>query len=176
MKKLIFGLFLLGLTNLVHSQNNGTAVNIVLEPVTIKPLNLSYLKEVQHKDTPELVKNLENEAARYDITESPVFEREFEAYEVIFETKKEGGTTGLITATYNSEGKILSSVEHYKNILLPETVRTAILNKYPGWKIYKDVYLVTYRNNNNSKKVFKVQIRKDGERKNLKLDYDGNIQ
>ncbi|MDE1205923.1 hypothetical protein [Tenacibaculum larymnensis] len=175
MKKFVFGLLFLGLTSLVHSQSNGIAKNIILEPVTIKPLNLSYLNEVQHKDTPELVKNLENEAARYDITEDPIFDREFEAYEVIFRTKKEGGTTGLITATYDSNGKIMSSIERYKNILLPKVVRTAILNKYPGWIIHKDVYLVTYRNNSKSKKVFKVQIRKDGKRKNLKLDYDGNI-
>jgi len=174
MKKLVFGLLFLGLTNLMHSQND-IQKNIILEPVTIKPLNLSYLDEVQREDTPELVVNLQNEAARYDITELPIFDRDFEAYEVIFKTKKEGGTSGLITATYDSNGKIMSSIERYKNILLPKTVRTAINNKYPGWIIYKDVYLVTYRDNSESKQVFKVQLRKNGKKKNLKLDYDGNI-
>ncbi|CAM1342143.1 hypothetical protein [Tenacibaculum aestuarii] len=173
MKKLVFGLLFLGLTNLAHSQND-IQKNIILEPVTIKPLNLSYLKEVQREDTPEFAVNLQNEAARYDITEDPIFGKEFEAYEVIFKSKNDE-TSGLITATYDSKGKIMSSIERYKNILLPKTVRTAINNKYPGWVIYKDVYLVTYRDNSKSKQVFKVQIRKDGEKKNLKLDYDGNI-
>ncbi|RKF04471.1 hypothetical protein C8N26_1142 [Tenacibaculum lutimaris] len=173
MKKLVFGLFLLGLTNLAHSQND-VQKNIILEPVTIKPLNLSYLKEVQREDTPEFTVNLQNEAARYDITEDPIFDKEFEAYEVIFKSKNDE-TSGLITATYDSKGKIMSSIERYKNVLLPKTVRTAINNKYPGWIIYKDVYLVTYRDNSKSKQVFKVQIRKDGEKKNLKLDYEGNI-
>jgi len=36
MKKFVFGLLFLGLTSLVHSQNNGVAKNIILEPVTIK--------------------------------------------------------------------------------------------------------------------------------------------
>ena len=174
MKKLVFGLLFLGLTSLVYSQND-VQKNIILEPVTIKPLNLSYLKEVQHEDTPELVVNLQNEAARYDITELPIFDREFEAYEVIFKTKKEGGTSGLITATYDSNGKIMSSIERYKNILLPKTVRDAINNKYPGWIIHKDIFLVTYRDDRKAKQVFKVQIRKDRDKKNLKLDYDGNI-
>ena len=173
MKKLVFGLLFLGLTSLVYSQND-VQKNIILEPVTIKPLNLSYLKEVQREDTPEFAINLQNEAARYDITEDPIFDKEFEAYEVIFRSKNDE-SSGLITATYDSKGKIMSSIERYKNVLLPRTVRDVINEKYPGWIIYKDIYLVTYRDNSKSKQVFKVQIRKDGEKKNLKLDYDGNI-
>ena len=173
MKKIVFGLLFLGLTSLVYSQND-VQKNIILEPVTIKPLNLSYLKEVQREDTPEFAINLQNEAARYDITESPIFDKEFEAYEVIFRSKNDE-SSGLITATYDSKGKIMSSIERYKNVLLPRTVRDVINEKYPGWIIYKDIYLVTYRDDKKSKQVFKVQLRKDGEKKNLKLDYDGNI-
>lgn len=172
MKKLVIGFILIGLTTLSYSQSDN---NITLEPVTIKALNLNYLRKVQTKDTPDVAKQLENTAARYDITEDPMFEREFEAYEVVFKTKTEGGSTGLITATYDSEGKILKSVEKYKNILLPKTVRAAIGEKYPSWIIHKDVYLVSYRTNKEAKKLFRVQIRKDGNRKNLKLDYNGII-
>ncbi len=175
MRKLVIGLFILGLTTLAHSQSENEVSNITLETVTIKPLNISYLREVQDKETPVIVKNLENVAARYDITEDPIFDREFEAYEVVFKTKKEGGASGLITATYDSEGKILQSVEKYKNILLPKTVRNAIWKKYPHWAIHKDIYLVSYRNGKDAKKIFRVQVRKDGKRKNLKLSYDGSI-
>ena len=171
MKNLVFGLLFLGLTTLSYSQES----NIVLEAVTIKPLNLSYLKKVQNKNTPVFVKKLENEAARYDITESPLFEKEFEAYEVVFRTKKKDGASGQITATYDSKGKIIKSIERYKNVLLPKVVRNAILTRYPTWTIYKDVYLVSFKNNKKAKKIFRVQIRKNGKRKNLKLDYFGNI-
>ncbi|MBA6155682.1 hypothetical protein H3Z83_03980 [Tenacibaculum sp. S7007] len=175
MKKLVIGFLFLGLTSLTHSQVENGTPNITLEAVTIKPLNLSYLKNVQDKNTPEVAVALENEAARYDITEDPIFDREFEAYEVVFKAKTEGGSTGLITATYDSEGKILKSVEKYKNILLPKTVREAIWEKYPNWVIHKDVYLVSYKNNKDARKLFRVQIRKDGNKKNLKLGYNGNI-
>ncbi|CAM1352229.1 hypothetical protein [Tenacibaculum insulae] len=175
MKKLAFGFLFLGLTTLMYSQGKSEVQNIVLETVTIKPLNISYLRKVQDKDTPSLVKNLEGEAARYDITESPMFEKEFEAYEVVFKTKKKNGTSGIITATYDSKGKIIKSIEKYKNILLPKTVRNVILRKYPGWTIYKDVYLVSYKTDKTAKRIFRVQIRKEGKRKNLKLDYEGNI-
>lgn len=176
MKKLIFGFLFIGLTSLLHSQNNGLSKNVILEPVTIKTLNLSYLKEVQSKETPEVAIALENEAARYDITEDPLFDREFEAYEVVFKAKTEGGSSGSITATYNTDGKILKSVERYKNILLPRSLRDIINEKYPGWKIHKDIYLVNYRSNRDSKKVFRVQLRKNNDKKNIKIDYKGNIQ
>lgn len=175
MKQLAFGFLFLGLTTLMYSQNNNEAPDIILEAVVIKPLNLSYLRNVQEKETPVIVKNLENVAARYDITEKPIFEKEFEAYEVVFKTKKKSGTTGRITATYDSKGKILNSVERYKDVLLPVTIRKAISNKYPGWIIYKDVYLVRYQNGKEARKVFRIQIRKDGKKKNLKMDYQGNI-
>ena len=113
MKNLVFGLLFLGLTTLSYSQES----NIVLEAVTIKPLNLSYLKKVQNKNTPVFVKKLENEAARYDITESPLFEKEFEAYEVVFRTKKKDGASGQITATYDSKGKIIKVNKSSKTIV-----------------------------------------------------------
>ncbi|MGB1042897.1 MAG: hypothetical protein ACPGU6_05850 [Tenacibaculum sp.] len=172
MKNLVIGFLFLGLTSLSYAQNDA---NITLEAVTIKPLNLTYLKNVHVKDTPEVALALENEAARYDITEDPMFEKEFEAYEVVFSARTEGGSTGRITATYDTDGKILKSVERYKNVLLPKKLRNLLQEKYPGWIIHKDVYLVNYRDNKNTRQLFRVQIRKDGKRKNLKLDYDGFV-
>ena len=150
---------------------------IKLENVTIKPLNLNYLKKVQDKNTPAFVKALESRAARYDITESPLFKRDFDAYEVVFDAVKKNGADGTIMATYDQNGKILNSVERYKNVSLPKAIRDACLEKYPDYKIHKDFYLVTYNYDENSvEKMYKVQLRNGSSKKSLKIDADGVIQ
>lgn len=168
MKTLITGLLFIGLTSLGFSQNGIEQVD--LSAVNVTPLNLSYLNKVQDRDTPERVKELENIASRYDVTESKVFNRKFEAYEVIFKE-----TDGSIIATYDSDGKIISSLERFNDVLLPYKVRTTVFDKYPDWILHKDSYLVSYYLDKDVKKVYKVQLRKDGKRKNLKIDTSGNI-
>ncbi|NNC69373.1 MAG: hypothetical protein HKN90_00965 [Flavobacteriaceae bacterium] len=173
MKKVIIGLLTIGFLSTGIAQTK----EIQLENVTIRPLNLSYLKSVQDENTPPFVKALENKAARYDITESPVFEREFDAYEVVFDAIKKEGADGIIMATYDQNGKILSSIERYKNVSLPKTVRDVCLKQYPDYKIHKDFYLVSYDYNDESvKKIYKVQMKNGNSKKNLKIDANGIIQ
>ena len=150
---------------------------IELENVTIKPLNLTYLKTVQDDHTAPFVKAMENKAARYDITESKVFDREFDAYEVVFDAIKKDGSDGTIIATYDQNGKILNSIERYKNIALPKAIRDVCLKQYPDYRIHKDFYLVSYDyNENTAKKIYKVQMRNGSSKKNLKIDANGVIQ
>ena len=169
MKTLITGLLFVGLTTLGFSQTNGIQ-QVELSEVYVTPLNLTYLRTVQDEDTPETVKNLENKASRYDITEAPIFDRKFEAYEVIFKD-----SNGKIVATYDENGKILSSLERFKDILLPEKVRNSVHKNFPDWQLHSDTYLVSYFLDKEVKRVYKVQLRKDGKRKNLKIDVAGNI-
>jgi len=167
MKNYLIGLFVLGFTSLGFSQ---TTKEIVLSDIDVTPINLTYLNEVQDKNTPLRAKKLENKAARFDITELPIFNKAFEAYEVAFHQTK-----GKIIATYDSNGRILSSFEKFDNITLPANVRDALLTAYPGWAIHKDMYLVSYYHNKEVKKTYKVQIRKDNLRRNLKMDIEGNF-
>lgn len=149
---------------------------ITLENITIRPHNLSYLKTVQDKSTPAFVKALESKAARYDITESPIFDREFESYEVVFDAVKKDGADGTIMATYDQDGKIINSIERYKNVLLPKLIRDACQQEYPNFKIQKDIYLVSYNYNQNSvKKYYKVQLTDGSKKKLLKIDTNGVV-
>ena len=166
MKKLFINLIALGLTGLCYAQASiADAKEVTLTGVTVTPLNLSYLNSVEEETMPEFVKNLENKAARYDITDSPLYGQNFEAYEVIF-----SHTNGSIVATYDQYGKIIESMEQFKNITLPYDVRNKIYKENPGWSIHTDAYLVTYFHDKGVKKICKVQLRKDGKRKNLKID------
>lgn len=173
MKTVIFGLLFLGFASLSFSQSNQEIEEVKLADVVISPLNLSYLNAVHDKNTPESVKYLENKVARFDITESPVFDNQFEAYEVIFKEASSKG--GKIIATYNSEGKILKSFEKFNDVTLPPSVRNAVYKEYPGWTIHSDTYLVSYYMNSNIKKVYKLKIKKNDEKKTLKIDVDGRL-
>lgn len=170
MKNVFINLIAIGLSITVFSQpNNGETKKVQLEGITVSPLNMSYLNSVQDETLPEFVKNLENKAARFNITESPVYDEDFEAFEVIFSHRN-----GSIIATYNGKGKIMETMEKFKNVTLPFNVRNKIYSKNPGWTIHTDAYLVNYYHDKEVEKTCMVQLRKDGKRKNLKIDMEGN--
>lgn len=172
MKTLVTGLIFLGFTSLCYSQSNGEqkVKEEALATVTVTPLNTTYLSKVQDANTPDRVKNLEDKAARYDITELSIFNGKFESYEVVFEQ-----TESRIIATYDGDGKIINSLERFENVSLPPNVRNTVYSQYPGWTIHKDVYLVSYFEDREARKHYKIQVRKDGARKNLKLDARGSL-
>ncbi len=136
-----------------------------LKLITVRPLNISYVHNVVDERMPEAVTKLENKAARYNITENPVYDGNFEAYEVIFSQNN-----GTNIATYDQKGKILQTSERFKNITLPAFIRNKIHAEHPGWTIHSDLYLVSYYCNSEVKKTCKIQLRKDGQRKNLKIE------
>ncbi len=170
MKKVFINLIAMGLSITGFSQPvNSESDKVVLEGVTVTPLNMNYLNSVEDENLPEFVKNLESKAARFNITESSVYDEDFEAFEVIF-----SHSNGSIIATYDSKGKIMETTERFKNITLPYNVRNKIYSKNPGWSIHSDAYLVNYYHDKEVKKTCVLQLRKDGKRKNLKIDMDGN--
>ncbi len=138
---------------------------IELEGVTLSPLNMDYLYTVVDKNMPLSVQKLERRVALFDITELDIYNGDFEAYEVFFEQNN-----GSIIATYDSNGKIMESYERFRNISLPAPIREYIYEKNPGWSIHKDIYIVSYFDDKDVSKVAKVQLVKDGMKRNLKID------
>ncbi len=138
---------------------------IELEGVTLSPLNMDYLYTVVDKNMPLSVQKLERKVALFDITELDIYNGDFEAYEVFFEQNN-----GSIIATYDSNGKIMESYERFRNISLPAPIREYIYEKNPGWSIHKDIYIVSYFDDKDVSKVAKVQLVKDGMKRNLKID------
>lgn len=166
MKTFVIGsLLFLGLTSLGFSQDQSNIQKENLEEVVVTPLNLEYTKNVQDDNTPEKARLLENKAARFDITELDIFDKSFEAYEVMFRN-----TDGTIIATYDGKGKIIQSTERFDNVALPKHVVKSVLKDYPNWKIHKDSYLVSYYEGKKSKRIYKIQIRNGSQKKNLKID------
>lgn len=163
MKKTVLSLMLISAISFGFAQEESKTIE--LKGVTVSPINLDYVYTVVDKQMPPSVQKLERKAAQFDVTELEIYNGQFEAYEVFFEQEN-----GTIIATYDADGKIMQSHERFKDITLPLPIRNYIFAKHPGWTIHKDVYLVSYYDNKDVSKVAKVQLLKDGLKRNLKVD------
>ncbi|NNC34049.1 MAG: hypothetical protein HKP38_00375 [Croceitalea sp.] len=164
MRKTIFSLLAFSLC-LVFAQVNGQERTVELEGVTVSPFNLEYEYAVVDPEMPESVQELQRKVARFDVTEMPSYNGRFEAYEVLFEQDN-----GSIIATYDGDGKITESLERFKDIALPPAIRNHIYENNPGWTIHKDIYMISYYDDKDVQKTCKVQLRKDGQKRNLKIN------
>ena len=175
MKNLVIGLFVIGLTTLGFSQEkNGQVDEVQLKDVVISHdntnevlltnINYTYLDKVQDKTTSEHVKSLESVASRFNVMDSPKFDGRDDSFKTIFR-----GTKGYIIATYDSNGKILSTQERYRDIKLPKNMVRSVLKEYPNSDFLKMVHTVSYKDNKEVKKVYRIQIMNANSKKNLKI-------
>lgn len=133
--------------------------------------NYEYLNNVQSGLTPNQVKYLENIVSYWDVARSEKFDgRKGEAFSVTFRLDH-----GHITASYDSEGKIVSAIERFSNFAIPKSVGKEVLRQYPNWKIVKNRYSVRYGRNDRTKRIFKLLICKGNLKKWLKVDSSGKI-
>ncbi|MFC4722038.1 hypothetical protein ACFO5O_06880 [Geojedonia litorea] len=173
MKTQLFGLLFLGLTTLAYSQSESEtdpeAENVGLKNVVISA-NSKYLSEAFDDNTPNSVKDIEYKVATYDLSKSEVFDKEYEGYLVDF-----AGDSFNVKTSYDSEGFIISSNERFEDVLLPHYLRQSVYKEYPGWIAHSNSYSVQYNHKTGAKKRYKVQLRKDGKRKNLKIDVQSDM-
>ncbi len=163
MKKLMIGLAILSLTNLVYPQNSNGGSEVLLEGVTVSP-NMHYLSKVSNGTLSKRVLDLENMAARYDITKYPLFDNSDRNYTIVFKQSK-----GFILATFDKDGNIIKSYERFKDIAVPVSVRNYIGQNYPGWIHQGNSYLVTYSGKQDVKKIYKVEIEKGNLQKKIRI-------
>ena len=162
MKKVILGLLALGLTFPAFTQD----VKVVeLSEVVIRPMNFKYLNATNSKTTAIPVKMLERAVASYDVTEADFYQDDFDYYSVSFFIPD-----GKIVAEYDGDGKIIRTIEKFKNISVPNDVKTAVLKRFPNWTITKDVYRVTYTEDNGANKVYKLTLKNGEKRMRVKID------
>lgn len=170
MKNAVFGAMMLGIASLGYSQGTNSKIDEVkLSGVEITPRNLDYMDRVSEGTVSFRVLQLEKKASRYVIKESPFFNEQSKVFYVTFRQKN-----GNILAKYDRNGKILESMERFKNILLPPAVRNSIYKENPGWTLHSNAYLVSYNQGKEVKKKYKAQIRKGSQKKSLRLTFDGS--
>jgi hypothetical protein len=161
MKKLILGLLVFGLTSQMFSQV------VTLPEVEITAVNYKYLSAVDSEEMDFNVKFLEEKVAMFDLKNADFYIDDYGIYQVRFYIPN-----GFILAAYDRNGKIIRTIEKFKDVKLPSAVRNAIFERFPDWGLKKDVYKVTY-NQQGSKKVYKVVIQKGDEVLRLYTDENG---
>ena len=161
MKKLILGLLMLGLIGQVQAQK------VELDEVIILATNYKYLNAVDNSEAPVPVKLLEREVAKFNLKEAEFYLDEYAYYQIMFYIPD-----GKILAAFDKDGKVIRTVEKFKNVALPQKVDLAIKERFPGWTIKKDVYLVKYAKG-KSKMEYKVVLVNGDQTIRVKLKPDG---
>ncbi|MBT8265215.1 MAG: nicotinate-nucleotide adenylyltransferase [Bacteroidia bacterium] len=163
MKKLIIGLLALGLTTQINAQI------IELDEVSITAVNYKYINAVDSDDVAVPVKLLQEKVALFDLKNAEFYLDEYDLYEVKFYIPD-----GKVLVAYDGNGKILRTIEKYKNVKLPDVVRNAIIERFPNWAIKKDVYFVKY-NDGKSTQEYKVILTNGDKTMRVKLDTMGSF-
>ncbi len=166
MKKIILGLLVFGLTIPSFAQDMEQ-----LAEVWIIATNYKYLSETDAEDEALPIELLQRKVATYDIKSTDIYNDEYDHYEVAFYIPE-----GKILAAYDKEGKVLRTVEKFKNVKLPAVVSRSIQKRFPGWSVTKDVYRVKYHDKSGAtKKMYKLRLENGDKLIRVKTDDEGNF-
>jgi hypothetical protein len=165
MKNLLIGLLAIGLSAQFYAQviDDG-----MLPEVLVRATNYKYLNSVDNSEAAVSVQYLEDMAAKFDTRSSEFYEDRGDFYRVYFYIPE-----GTLVAAYDRKGKILYTIEKYKDIALPRDVIASVKERYPGWKIAKDVYKVSFDVKSGSVKEYKIVLKNGKETKRVKVDEEG---
>ena len=165
MKKLLLVLLAIGLSTQFFAQviNDG-----MLPEVEVRATNYKYLNSIDNSEAAVSVQLLEDMVAKFDVRSSEFYEDGNDFYKVYFYIPD-----GKIVAAYDKDGKILYTIEKFDNVALPNNVASSVAERFPGWKIAKDVYKVNYDADMGSSKQYKIVLENGKKRIRVKVDDEG---
>ena len=165
MKKLILGLFLMGLTTQMYAQDPIQLPEIVLVH------NYKYLSSVGTSDVAIPVEKLQLKVSDFNVKELDIYSDEYDLYDVYFIIPE-----GKILASSDKDNNLLRTIERYKNINMPSEVLNAVARRFPKWSIAKNVYLVNYHESGKIRKLYKLTLENGDQRIKVKLNDKGVFQ
>ncbi len=164
MKKLVIGLLVFGFaTQFMFSQ--------IIKLPEVEVINYKYLNAIDSKEVAEPVKMLEEEVATYNLKDSKFYREDRDKYTVKFFIPE-----GKIVAAYDKDGKVIRTVEKFKNIKLPKTILRSISKEFPNWDIVEDTYKVLYYDKSDvTLKQYKVKLKNMDKIVIVKFNDDGDF-
>ncbi|WP_222983399.1 nicotinate-nucleotide adenylyltransferase [Flagellimonas meishanensis] len=168
MKKLLCGLFILGLTIPSFAQVIKTEE---LSEVVVYATNYKYLNNVDTEEEASIpVEMLRRKVAAFNVQESEYYQDDYDLYNINFFIPE-----GKILAAYDKDGKIIRTAERFRDINLPTAVKEAVLDRFPEWTITKDIYLVNYHDEKGVAKKYKLKLENGDKVLRVKVDGEGNF-
>jgi len=164
MKKIIFGLFVFGLTTQIFAQE------IALAEVEVVA-NYNYANATNIELIALPVKNLQAKVLEFKAEKGVLEYEDGVSYNVYF-----NNNDGKIIVAYDTTGKIVKTTEKYKNVRLPLEVLRSIVNHFPNWTIVEDTYHVNYHCEKGiTEKLYKIQLVNADKTVDIKTDEKGNF-
>lgn len=167
MKKLLFALFVIGMSFQALAQE---PVVEKLSEIRIVAADYKYLDQANSEEVSVPVKMLREKVASYNVKDSPFYRDDYELYSISFYIPE-----GKILAAYDQDGKLLRTIERFKDVTLPQDVTQAVVKRFPKWTISNDVYRVSYHNEKGVDKKYKLRLENGDERMWVKIDDKGNF-
>jgi hypothetical protein len=168
MKKILLGLLALGLTIPASAQETKTEE---LTEVTVYATNYKYLRNVNSEEVASVpVELLERKVASFDVKNSEFYQDDWGVYHINFFIPE-----GRVLAAYDGEGKLLRTAERFVDVNLPNAVKKAVSERFPEWKITKDVYLVNYHDDRGVTKKYKLKLENGDKVLRIKVDEKGEF-
>lgn len=174
MKTVLVIALILGIQMTSFSQNKESEGNemkeiksVELPEVVIRNVGKDFSIYLPDKNPDPAVRKLQSDFVGYNLG------KDYEGYDtylVILENEK-----GILTATYDSNGKLTSVVEKYTNTQLPIPVIYSVYKAYPGWQIVNDKFTYSQENGDITKKEYNLKLKKQNEVIKLKVNPKGNI-
>ena len=120
-----------------------------------------------NKNPDSRVLALENSFITYNI------DKEFdgtESYYILFEVED-----GVLAATFDEKGKLLSVVERFKNVRIPENVRLNLAKKFPEWSLKSDKFVYIQKSGEVKRKRYKIIMKKNKKLRRIVVNEHGEI-
>ncbi|WP_350285842.1 nicotinate-nucleotide adenylyltransferase [uncultured Croceitalea sp.] len=171
MRKVLLPLVIAALTISTNAQVTEKEKTKELSEVVVYATNYKYLQKVRPSQTASIpVTLLERKVAQYDVKATGYYQDEYDVYEVNFYIPE-----GTILAAYDKDGKLLRTVERFDNVNLPKMVQQAVVDRFPGWQVTKDVYLVDYHEHRGVIKKYKLKLENGDKIIRVKINADGEF-
>ncbi len=168
MKKLLLSLLCIGFISPMLAQVIKTEE---LSEVVVYATNYKYLNSLKSQEPAAIpVQMLERKVAAFNLENSDYYQDDYDYYQIRFYIPD-----GKILAAYNADGKIIRTIEKFENVKLPESVNNALLDRFPGWVVSEDVYLVRYHETKGVDKTYKVTLKNGDKTLKVKMDDKGNF-
>ena len=138
-----------------------------LSEIRVYATNYKYLNNIDTQEEASIpVEMLRRKMASFNLKDSEFYQDDHDFYNISFFIPE-----GKILAAYDNTGKIIRTVERFKDINLPTSVKEAVLDRFPEWTITKDIYMVRYHDSKGVTKKYKLKL-ENGE-KVLRVKMDG---